>query len=90
MDALLQGNRADYIKMDVEGVERETLLGCRETIARWKPQLSVAAYHRTGDLWERRCWCESLVRITGCICAGTSMSRPGRSYCTPYKSNSRS
>ena len=35
--------------MDVEGVERETLLGCRETIARWKPQLSVAAYHRTGD-----------------------------------------
>lgn len=52
VDALLQGNRADYIKMDVEGVERETLLGCRETIARWKPQLSVAAYHRTGDLWE--------------------------------------
>lgn len=42
VDALLQGNRADYIKMDVEGVERETLLGCRETIARWKPQLSVA------------------------------------------------
>lgn len=52
VDALLQGNRADYIKMDVEGVERETLLGCRETIARWKPQLSVAAYHRNGDLWE--------------------------------------
>ena len=52
VDALLQGNRADYIKMDVEGVERETLLGCRGAIARRKPQRSVAAYHRTGDLWE--------------------------------------
>lgn len=52
VDALLQGKPVDYIKMDVEGAERETLLGCRQTIAAWKPQLSVAAYHRTGDLWE--------------------------------------
>ena len=52
VDALLRAIVPTILKMDVEGVERETLLGCRETIYRWKPQLSVAAYHRTGDLWE--------------------------------------
>ena len=51
VDRLLDGGRADYIKMDVEGAEYETLLGCRQTIAAWHPQLSVAAYHRTEDLW---------------------------------------
>lgn len=45
------GRRFSYIKMDVEGAEYETLLGCRRTIAAHKPKLAVSAYHRAGDLF---------------------------------------
>ena len=42
---------ASYIKMDVEGAERETLLGCKRLLERCCPKLSVSAYHRAGDLF---------------------------------------
>ncbi|MBQ3691831.1 MAG: FkbM family methyltransferase [Clostridia bacterium] len=44
-------DRADYIKMDVEGAEYETLMGCREIIKRFRPSLAVSAYHRVGDIF---------------------------------------
>lgn len=44
-------DRASYIKMDVEGAEYETLLGCREIIKKCKPSLAVSAYHRVGDIF---------------------------------------
>ena len=44
-------DRASYIKMDVEGAEYETLLGCREIIGKYKPSLAVSAYHRVGDIF---------------------------------------
>ena len=37
--------RVDYIKMDIEGAEPNALEGGRATIARWKPRLSLSAYH---------------------------------------------
>ena len=40
------------IKMDVEGAERETLLGCRQMIARCQPALIVSCYHRNEDLFD--------------------------------------
>lgn len=43
--------KATYIKMDVEGAEYETLMGCRRLIAECKPSLSVSAYHRVGDIF---------------------------------------
>ena len=42
---------ATYIKMDVEGAERETLLGCRRLIERNRPYLAVSAYHKAGDIF---------------------------------------
>lgn len=51
VDTLLQGAQVTYIKMDVEGAEEETLRGCRETLQKWRPKLSVAAYHRNSDLF---------------------------------------
>jgi len=38
--------RVDYVKMDIEGAEPNALLGGRETIKRWKPRMSISAYHQ--------------------------------------------
>jgi FkbM family methyltransferase len=52
VDALCEGRRVDFVKYDVEGAEREALLGTRETIARFSPRLLVSLYHRTEDLFD--------------------------------------
>jgi Methyltransferase FkbM domain len=41
--------RLDFIKMDIEGMERFALQGARETIARFRPRLSICAYHLKDD-----------------------------------------
>ena len=46
------GAAADYIKYDVEGAEREALLGSCETILCRRPDLLVSAYHRSEDLFD--------------------------------------
>ena len=40
----------DYIKIDVEGLEKEVIEGATETIRNKKPKLAVAIYHNTSDL----------------------------------------
>lgn len=52
VDTLLIGERASLIKYDVEGSEREALLGSAETIRKYKPRLVVSLYHRVGDIIE--------------------------------------
>lgn len=44
-------SRADFIKMDVEGAEKEAIEGCRGLIESQKPNLCISAYHRTEDLF---------------------------------------
>lgn len=38
--------RVDYIKMDIEGAEPNALRGAHETLVRWKPRMSISAYHQ--------------------------------------------
>ncbi len=45
----LKLDRVDYIKMDIEGAERNALVGGRQTIARFHPRMALAAYHRPDD-----------------------------------------
>ena len=51
LDSVLGGERIDYIKYDVEGAEREALLGSAETIRRYSPALLVSAYHKSEDIF---------------------------------------
>lgn len=41
-----------FVKMDVEGAEREVVRGAQHTIGHFKPRLAVAAYHKEDDLIE--------------------------------------
>lgn len=48
LDGLVKG-QVDFIKMDVEGYEGKVLLGAEKIIKKYKPVLSLAAYHRAAD-----------------------------------------
>ncbi|MGI5825740.1 MAG: FkbM family methyltransferase [Bacillota bacterium] len=41
-----------YIKMDVEGVEKQALSGAVQTIKVFKPKMLVSAYHRNEDIFQ--------------------------------------
>ena len=43
--------RVDFIKLDVEGAEYDTLRGARTILSRWKPILAISAYHKLDDFW---------------------------------------
>jgi FkbM family methyltransferase len=51
LDSVLAGAPCTILKLDVEGAEREALRGAAQTIARCKPRLNVACYHRNEDLY---------------------------------------
>lgn len=51
LDEVLGGEPVDYIKYDVEGAEREALIGSRETVLAHHPTLLVSLYHRNEDVF---------------------------------------
>lgn len=50
VDAILNGNDATYIKMDVEGEEISAIRGCEKTVKEYKPKMLISCYHRTDDM----------------------------------------
>lgn len=52
IDDALNGRKATYIKMNIEGSEMQALDGAEKTIRTYKPALAIAGYHKTWDLWE--------------------------------------
>lgn len=51
-DSLLAGRAVDFIKIDVEGSEYEAIEGCVSGIKKYSPELQIALYHRSRDIFE--------------------------------------
>ena len=41
----------DFIKVDIEGGEKDFILGSKETIQKYKPQLAICVYHKSDDFF---------------------------------------
>lgn len=52
VDALSKPTPPTYIKMDIEGSEREAIKGAENTIKVYKPKMLISCYHRTEDLFK--------------------------------------
>jgi len=52
LNELFQGQRIDFVKLDVEGAELLALRGGAEIIKRDHPRLAICAYHAPGHIWE--------------------------------------
>ena len=52
LDSVLSGRPCTYLKMDVEGAEREAIAGAENTIRQYAPKLNIAAYHRSEDFFQ--------------------------------------
>jgi len=52
IDRILNGDRATYIKMNIEGSEIPALQGAENTIRKHRPRLGIMGYHKTSDFWE--------------------------------------
>ena len=52
IDNLSQGEKIDYIFLDVEGAEQKVLRGARQSISRYVPKLGICIYHTFDDYIE--------------------------------------
>jgi len=52
LDRTLSGLCPNYIKMDIEGSEREAILGAKEIISLNSPVLAISLYHKPQDVWD--------------------------------------
>lgn len=52
IDNICAEQAVTYIKMDVEGAEKQALSGGSKTIAEYKPKMMIAAYHYDNDIFD--------------------------------------
>lgn len=52
LDEALGDVRPTFIKFDIEGAEKEALIGAEYTIRNNRPKMAVCIYHKMEDIWE--------------------------------------
>jgi len=52
VDDITKDDKVTFIKMDVEGAEKEAILGAQNAIINNKPKLAICIYHRPDDILE--------------------------------------
>lgn len=52
LDDIAYGRKISFIKMDIEGAEKEAIMGAEEIIGNQKPKMAVSIYHKQEDIWE--------------------------------------
>ncbi len=52
LDECLNDVPVTFIKMDIEGSERQALQGAKNLIKRYRPRMAICVYHKKSDLWE--------------------------------------
>lgn len=52
IDDCLFSAAPNFIKMDIEGAEKNALIGASRSITTYRPVLAICLYHRPRDLWE--------------------------------------
>ena len=80
VDGILKGEPATIIKMDVEGAEKQTLIGATATIQSYKPKLIVSAYHRNEDIF-------SLILQINELCEGYKIYLRHHLYLPAWETN---
>lgn len=48
----LISQKVDYIKLDIEGAEQDTIIGAKDTIKKYKPILAICIYHKAEDWYK--------------------------------------
>lgn len=61
IDSVLSGDKASFIKMDIEGSELEALEGAINTIINYRPKLAISVYHNRKDLFSIALFLKELV-----------------------------
>lgn len=51
LDTVLNGEKVDFIKLDVEGAEHDAISGAESTIMTYKPDMQISLYHRPDDMF---------------------------------------
>jgi FkbM family methyltransferase len=51
VDGIVKDDPVTFIKMDVESAEKETIMGARVLLNRFKPKIAVSVYHKKEDIF---------------------------------------